>query len=66
MRPTNRDKNKTQFKVRLEELKNFIGLVFMSGYNIRLAERDYWSVDRDLICDTFCETMSRNQFFEIK
>ena len=50
----------------LEELKNFIGLIFLSGYSIRLAERDKWSVDLDLRCDTFCETKSRNQFFEIK
>ena len=50
----------------LEELQNFIGLIFLSGYNIRLAERDKWSVDLDLRCDTFCETKSRNQFFEIK
>ena len=34
----NRDKNKPQFKVTLEELKNFIGLYFLSGYNTRLAE----------------------------
>ena len=57
----NRDKNKPQFKLTLEELKNFIGLIFLSGYNIRLEERDYWSVDSDLRCDTFCETMNRNQ-----
>ena len=62
----NRDKNKLQFKVTLEELKNFIGLIFLSGYNIRFAERNYWSVDPDFRCDTFCETMSRNQLFEIK
>ena len=55
----NRDMNKPQFKVTLEELKNFIGLIFLSSYNIRLAEQDYWSVDLDLRCDTFCETMSR-------
>ena len=66
MRPTNRDKNKAQFKVTLEELKNFIGMIFLSGYNIRVAERDYCSVDLDLICDMFCETMSRSEFFEIK
>ena len=62
----NRDKNKPQFKVTLEELKNFIGLTFLSGYNIRLAEQDYWGVDPDLRCDTFCETMNGNRFFEIK
>ena len=49
----NRDKNKPQFKVTLKELKNFIGLIFLSGYNIRLAEQDYWSVDTDLRCNTF-------------
>ena len=62
----NRDKNKPQFKVTLEELKNFIGLIFLSGYNIRLAERDYWGVDPDLRCDTFCETMNGSRFFEVK
>ena len=60
----NRDKNKLQFKVTLEELKNFIGLIFLPGYHIRLAERDCWSVEPDLRCDTICEIMSRNRFFE--
>ena len=62
----NRDKNKLQFKITLEELKNFIGLIFLPGYNIRLAERDHWSVDPDLRYDASYETMSRNRFFEIK
>ena len=62
----NRDKTKPQFKVTLEELKNFKGLIFLSGYNIRLAERDSWSVDPDLRCDAFCGAMSRNRFFGIK
>ena len=55
------DKNKPQFKVTLKELNNFIGLTFLSVYNIRLAERDYSSVDPDRRCDKFCETMSRNR-----
>ena len=38
----------------------------MSGYNIRLSERDYWSIDPDLRCDAFCTAISRNRFFEIK
>ena len=32
----NKDKNKPQFKVTLEKLKKFIGLIFLSGYSIRL------------------------------
>ena len=35
----NRDKN-SQFRVTLEELRNFIELIFLSRYNIRLAEQD--------------------------
>ena len=35
----------------------FIGLIFQSGYNIRLSERDYWSTDRDVRCDAFCSTI---------
>ena len=62
----NKDKNKPRFKVTLGELKNFTGLIFLLGYNIRLAEQDYWSADPVFRCDTFCETMSRNQLFEIK
>ena len=46
------DTNKVQSKVQR--------LIFLSDYNIRLAERDYWSVGPDLKCDSFCETMSRN------
>ena len=63
---TNRDKDKSQFKVTLEELKNVTGIIFLSGYNIRLAEQDCWSVYPHLRCDTFCETMNRSRFLEIR
>ena len=33
-----RDKKKLQSKVALEELKNFIGIVFLTSNNIRLAK----------------------------
>ena len=40
----------------------FSGIVYLNARdtsvhnsNIRLAERDYWSVDPDLRCDTSCE-----------
>ena len=45
---------------------NFIGLIFLSGYNIRKSEREYWSTDPHLRCDAFVECMSRNGFFKIK
>ena len=37
------EKNNPEFSVAMEKMMNFIGLVFMSGYNIHLSERDYWS-----------------------
>ena len=60
------NKNKPEFSVSMEEMKQFIGLIFLAGYNMRLSERDYWSADPDLRCDAFCTAMSRNRFFEIK
>ena len=60
-----RDKNKANFSVSKEEMSNFIGLLFLSGYNIRKSQKDYWSIDPDLGCSTFRETMSRNRFDEI-
>ena len=61
------NKNKPEFSISIEEMMQFIGLIFQSGYNIRLSgKRDYWSTDPDLRCDTFCSTVSRNRFFEIK
>ena len=61
-----RDRNKMNFSISKEETINFIGLIFLSGYNIRKSTRDYWSVDPDLGCSSFRETMSRNRFKEIK
>ena len=39
-RYANQDKNKHDFKITLEEMMNFVGLI-LSGYNIHLSERDY-------------------------
>ena len=59
-------KKQPNFNVTLEEMMNFVGLIFLSGYNMRKSERDYWSVDPDLRCDAFPQTMSCNRFFELK
>ena len=65
-RYANRDKNKPEFNVTLDEMLNFLGLIFLSGNNIRLLEKDYWSIDPDLRCGAFPETMTRNRFFRLK
>ena len=61
-----RDRNKMNFYISKKEMINFIGLIFLSGYNFRKSTRDYWSVDPGLGCSSFRETMIRNRFEEIK
>ena len=60
------NRNKPEFSIFMEKIMQFIGLIYLSAYNIRLSERDYWSTDPDLRCNAFCKTMSGNRFFEIK
>ena len=62
----NRDKNKPEFNVTLNEMLNFVGLTFLFKCNARLSEKDYWSIDPDLRCVAFPETMKQNRFFELK
>ena len=58
--------NNHSFKIEENEMRNFIGLLFLSAYNIRLNLRDYWSKSFDLECKAFSECMSRNRFTQIK
>ena len=39
-RYVNADKNKPEFYVALNEMLNFVGLIFLSGCNIRLSKKD--------------------------
>ena len=41
-------------------------MIFPSGYNIRPTERDYSCANTGQRCDTFCETIIRKRFLEIK
>lgn len=61
-----RDCNIPNFNLSCEEMYNFLGLLLLSGYNLRTSERDYWSKAPDLSCRAFAETMSRNRFQQIK
>ena len=49
-RYANRDKNNLQFTVITDEMMKFIGIKFLSGYNKRTYETDYWSKSPDLEC----------------
>ena len=56
-----RDKSKTEFNVTLNEIINFVGLIFLSGYNIRLLENDHWSIAFDRRCNELPESMTRKK-----
>ena len=65
-RYANRDKNDPSFSISENDFYKFFGLLILSGYNIRHAEKDYWSKSSQLRCDDFTQTMSRNKFQKIK
>ena len=45
---------------------SFVGRTFLPRCNITLSEKHFWSIDPDLRCDAFPETMTQNRFFELK
>ena len=53
------------FEVSVEELKVFVAIILLSGYN-NLPRRDmYWSLDEDVRNEAVASAMSRNRFREI-
>jgi DNA excision repair protein ERCC-6 len=62
----NRDKNDANFKVTIDEINKFIGILLLSGYNMLPSERSYWSKQPDLGVPIVIEAMSRNRFQQIK
>ena len=65
-RYASRDKNDPSFAFTKNTFWNFLGLLLLSGINIRTSERDYWSKSPALECRVFIQTMSRNKFQQIK
>ena len=61
-----RDANKPTFSTTIVEIKQFVGLILLSGYHRLPRERDYWSTAPDLGCNLATQTMSRGRFHELK
>lgn len=61
-----RQKNDHTFTLTTNELKNFLGILFLTGYHKLPRERLYWSLDEDLHVNVVSNCMSRNRFLEIK
>ena len=65
-RCSNQDKNNLQFTATNDEMMKVIGIIFLSGYNKRTCETDYWSKSPDLECLIVASAMSRTRFQHIK
>jgi hypothetical protein len=61
-----RDKNIPNFRVDVDEIANFLGLLLISGYHRLPSEDDYWSTSDDMETPIFPKTMSRDRFRTIK
>ena len=61
-----RDKNNPSFTVTLEEMRQFLGLLLISGYHSLPGENDYWSTAEDFTSPVFAQTMARDKFRGIK
>lgn len=60
------DNNRHDFTLSKEELLNFIGIVFLTGYHTLPQISMYWSTDEDKGVDIVKKCMSRNRFYCIK
>lgn len=61
-----RDKNDQTFSIEATEMKQFLGLILISGYHKVPRENAYWSTGLSLECPIFSKTMSRTRFKTIK
>ena len=59
-------KNAMNFKMSIEELEAFIGVLLFSSYHILPSEQHYWSNDEDLGISLVKNALSRNRFQMLK
>lgn len=59
-------KNKHDFALSTDCLRNFIGILFFTGYHKLPSERHYWSLDEDMNVAFIRSVMPRHRFLDIK
>lgn len=65
-RYANRECNNPNFRVSEKDIRNFLGIVLLSGYHTLPEEHHYWSTQPDLGVPIVSSTMSKNRYLEIK
>lgn len=61
-----RQKNDHVFITTTDEIWKFIGILILSGYNLRRCQRHYWEKSDDVCCPAVQNAMSREHFKRIK
>jgi len=62
----NHDKNNPTFKVTVQEIAQFLGILLISDYNSQPEENHYWSTQEDLGVTIVSKTVRRNRFHALK
>ena len=60
-----RDRGKHNFHVEHSEMRLFLAMLLLSGYNVLTRRRMYWENSEDVKNDSMSRAMSRNRFEEI-
>lgn len=60
------DMNDASFSTDAAEIRQFIGILFVTGYNTRPKIDNYWSTNPTMECPLIRTTMSRNRFVRLK
>lgn len=58
--------NNHDFRVTIEDLKTFFGILILTGYHSLSRKRLYWSLDEDCNITIVSKAASKNRFLEIK
>ena len=61
-----RDLNIQSFDTDTDEIRKFLGIILLSGYNALPMEQDYWSTADDMGCKAVARAMPKNRFLELK
>src|SRR6218665_873692 len=55
-----------RFVTSADEMRAFLGILLLSGYNIRSSEKDYWSEADDLKAECIQNLMPKNRYLKLK
>lgn len=61
-----RQKNDQSFTISANEMRQFLGILITSSFNMRCQERNYWEKDEAVACPVIASTISRERFKKIK